>query len=1300
MKSSKILLSMVTSSVLAYCAMASASNDGQQIHQPIVGKEKLKSIRSHKARQDSLYYIQLNDQPLAGYSGDVSGYKATSLNATAGKNTKSNGLLDVKSSSSLNYLSYLNRQQQQFISQANNTLKRSLNVRHNYKVVINAIAAEMSEQEAKLLAKQPSVKSVEKVGMHYIQTDSGPEFIKAKNVWDGVNDYEGTKGEGVVVGIIDTGINAYHPSFADIGADGYDHTNPLGQGNYLAGDCQDYPKFCNDKLIGIVSYPQIISQRAPVTNEDYLDLEDKVKIGYDFNAHGSHVASTVAGNILKEVPFYLSVVDDIGSIVQESDFKFEQISGVAPHANVVSYQVCNDGGCYPELTILAIEHAIENGVNVLNYSVGGGARDPWSSADTVAFLNAREAGIHVATSAGNSGPNAETIGAPGNAPWITTVAAYTHDRAFSEKMITEFSGGDSIPADISGLAATAAYTGKLVLASDYGDAMCNEPFSEDTFNGEIVVCQRGDIARVRKGLNVQLGGAGGLILANVAGGSATLDADNHVLPAIHISAASGDILADWLTTGSEHQVTLTASKLIKGESLGDIAANFSSRGPNLPYATIFAPDVAGPGVNIYAANSEDHPWTEDVTETPFTTMSGTSMSSPHVAGALALIYAVHPDWTPSQVQSALMTTAQHHTLKDDDYDGITQRSDFFDQGAGSIRIDAAIKAGLLLNVTKAEYMAADPAPYSNGDPSALNTSSMVGDKCISNCVWTRTVTATTDATWTASYEYINPGVDVTITPATFTLTAGASQVLTITASANIDLVDEWTHSFVALTPSEANLSVSRLQVLANFVAGTATPTITGMVNNVNKTLTIKDVMTSGSNDLQVRGHGLYKVKSYSGQAAGAGPSNSDKEPHLNLETIYAVKVIIPPYTKRIIVDIVSSTSPDMDLFVGLDEDNNGVPNVWELYYSTLCISGNQDSVEHCEITNPPAGTYWIFAHNYAGTAVGAMDDVSMEVGVIHYSDAPSFDIDAPIVVAKDELFDINLNVTGIVSDIGLNEVEAGDKYYGLVEIGTTMQLKRNVGQTLISVTGSENAAEFTRSIEQVVAGETIEYMIEVPANRSAVAQTYQFTMTLPEGFSDVSTTVAATQSDNLISFSVIQDVGAELLSIDLMFASAGVMVKGHYEVFAEYTVNAGEVISLGSQSVFIEMPVQAMINDSENLSITVNEGTSVLALSALASVASDDADVLTYRWIQTSGTTLALSTAETAEVIFTTPTDLVATGRYSYQVTVSNGRSSDIAEVTITVANVEPVKESSGGGSTGVVLLLIAGLATVLRRRF
>ncbi|WP_338092083.1 S8 family serine peptidase [Shewanella insulae] len=331
--------------------------------------------------------------------------------------------------------------------------------------------------------------------------------------------------------------------------------------------------------------------------------------GEDHNGHGSHTASTTAGNVLLDV----NIPDVDGG---ETGVRFDSMSGVAPHANIVSYQVClpgerdsiGFGGCFPSLTILAVEHAIEHGIDALNYSIGGGSSNPWTDPDALAFLSACKAGIHVATSAGNDGPGPETVGSPGDTPWLTSVAAYTHDRDYAEKTIGDFTGGDTeAPKALTGKAASGAFTGAIVYAGDFENpndpdndpAQCLEPFPENTFAADtIVVCDRGEIARVDKGRNVKAGGASALVLANIAGGADNVVADAHVLPAIHIDAAQGDQLRAWLASGKEHKASISGTEVIHDAKLARIAAGFSSRGPNKS-----VPDVIA---SIYCCAGGEH----------------------------------------------------------------------------------------------------------------------------------------------------------------------------------------------------------------------------------------------------------------------------------------------------------------------------------------------------------------------------------------------------------------------------------------------------------------------------------------------------------------------------------------------------------------------------------------------------------------------------------------------------------------------------------------------------------------------
>ena len=247
----------------------------------------------------------------------------------------------------------------------------------------------------------------------------------ADGIWDGTatGGLPGTQGEGVTVGIIDTGLNLGHSSFAAVGpSDGYTHTNPLGSGTYL-GLCDSDPGtfVCNDKLIGY-----------------YIFTGETTEDG---DGHGSHTGSTTAGNVL-----------DAG-MVDLTPFAYSPaISGVAPHANIIGYDGClDDGGCPFSALTAAIDQTVADGVvDVINYSIGGGSSDPWTDADSLAFLGAADAGIVPVTSASNSGPGAGTVGSPADAPWMLAVGASTHNRA-GLNSVESMSGGDTTPpADILG----------------------------------------------------------------------------------------------------------------------------------------------------------------------------------------------------------------------------------------------------------------------------------------------------------------------------------------------------------------------------------------------------------------------------------------------------------------------------------------------------------------------------------------------------------------------------------------------------------------------------------------------------------------------------------------------------------------------------------------------------------------------------------------------------------------------------------------------------------------------------------
>ena len=317
--------------------------------------------------------------------------------------------LDATSSDSQAYLNTLAVARENILTQAQATLGRKLEIAHVYDVILNGVAVKLTPDEAAAMEMVPGVRKVLRDTIEHITTDAGPTWIGAPTLWDGTAVPNGTEtlGEGIVAGILDTGINFDHPSFSDTPADGYVYPAPA---KYL-GVCDPtnaaqydplYATACNDKVIGAYTYTED-SGLEPVTPEDS-------------EGHGSHTASTVAGNFVA-VNFYGTPLT---------------ISGVAPHAQVISYDVCYptppNGACEGNDSVAAVQQAILDGVDVINFSISGGT-NPYNDAVELAFLEAFDANIVVSTSAGNSGPTAATVAHL--SPWLLSTAATTHNRRFT-----------------------------------------------------------------------------------------------------------------------------------------------------------------------------------------------------------------------------------------------------------------------------------------------------------------------------------------------------------------------------------------------------------------------------------------------------------------------------------------------------------------------------------------------------------------------------------------------------------------------------------------------------------------------------------------------------------------------------------------------------------------------------------------------------------------------------------------------------------------------------------------------------
>ncbi len=674
------------------------------------------------AGSQGTFIVVFKEPALGTYEGNVVGMPAPQRRPDARGKLR----LDVKGAQARNYVAYLRGRQADHESKLERTVGRALGVRSRMQHAVNAIVTDLSSAEAARIAQLPEVLLVEGYREYPLHTDVGPQLIGAEPVWTGANlgANQGYQGEGVVFGILDSGINFGSPSFAAVDPiDGYQHINPLGSGNFI-GSCApggvDAGR-CNDKLIG--GYDFICG--APGNQCGQPNIREEPGFG-DTSGHGSHVASTAAGNR------------------RDAEFRgnTRRISGVAPRGNIVAYDICyteistGRGLCPSPSALAAINQALADGiVDVFNYSIGGGSQ-PWGEAVSLAFLNASNAGIYVAASAGNSGPGPNTLGHV--EPWVSSTAAAQHGRG-NFSILMQVTGPAPVPADLTaivlnegsgGVAHATAIPATTPLRVSPGidtvDDGCNA-FVADTFQGAIAVVRRGTCAFSIKANNAAAAGAIAVVVANNAPGAIAPSAPGTTVPVFGAFQADGDALRDF------HAANPTATAMIGFPATAlpntaDALAEFSSRGPASTF-NLIKPDVTAPGVLVLAAYAGD---TITGFDNLVNAISGTSMASPHHAGAAGLLRQARPGWTVPEIKSALMMTSTTEVFLEDQ----VTLADPFARGAGRIRVDQAMNAGLVMHETGENYLAANPA--TGGDPSTLNQPSMANRSCFQACTFTRT----------------------------------------------------------------------------------------------------------------------------------------------------------------------------------------------------------------------------------------------------------------------------------------------------------------------------------------------------------------------------------------------------------------------------------------------------------------------------------------------------------------------------------------------------------------------------------
>ena len=562
-----------------------------------------------------------------------------------------------------------------------------------------------------------------------LRTNASPAFLGLFDGSVGLQTALGLKGENVVIGVIDSGITPAHPSFADrqekppprMCRSDWGKSSLLGKwlcarfkkprfrAAYTApvdwhGSCETGDGFattdCNNKLMGARFYSQgFVELYNTMDENEFLSPRDA-------DGHGTHIASVAAGNRVKAT---------LGGTPVAT------ISGIAPRARIAAYKACwlepgaTRASCAMSDLQAAIEDAIADGVDIINYSVGTTSGGP-ADLDALALLAGADAGVLAVVAAGNGGPEAGTIESPGSSPWVLTVAASSRAGQRFDNILRvtapAAADGDFTAKEAAftpTLRSTGAVTGRLVLVDDGVPATdgvdgtradaCQELQNGADIDGKIALIRRGLCTFQEKIANVEAAGAIAAVVYSDTGELLTMTGERGsvAIPALMIGKTDGDFLAVRLGAGDAVDAQLDGTLIATRTDPGNLIYAQSSRGPNAVLPDILKPDVTAPGVDILGAQTPDV--ANGVRGERFQYLSGTSMAVPHVAGVAALLKEAHPDWSPAAIRSALVTTARQDLLKED---GVTA-ADPFDFGGGHIVPNLAVDPGLVYDAGSDDY---------------------------------------------------------------------------------------------------------------------------------------------------------------------------------------------------------------------------------------------------------------------------------------------------------------------------------------------------------------------------------------------------------------------------------------------------------------------------------------------------------------------------------------------------------------------------------------------------------------------
>jgi len=978
------LTTLLTGLFLSLCAVsAAAASDSPLRDAGIARGLQLAGVDDPDARK--VYIVQLRTPSATEFHSSL--YKT----ATAAPVAKSlRPRFDKASPAISNYAEKLQEEQDEFLARTAPDARKIYSYRYGF----NGFAAQMTAAQAHKLENMPEVLHVWEDDIRPLATNFSPGFLGLFDADGGLRGPEGLDGDGIVIGFIDSGVYPEHPAFSDtqeadrpsVCRSTWAEVSILGrwlcrrfdkQEDKLVfeppedwnGSCETGESFeethCNNKLIGARFFI------AGAENSGPIDAGE-IRSARDVDGHGTHTATIAAGNRVQASIF--------GTLIGG-------IEGIAPKARVAVYKACwlrpgdTRASCNTSDLANAIDSAVADGVDIINYSVGSSMLQI-TAPDDIALMNATKAGVLAVVAAGNEGPNLGTIGSPAGGPWAITVAASTRDGETSvdAMQIDE-------PPSIAGKYAVkeANFTpplrdsdpieAALVLVDDDDDASGTgttadacEPLINDTeIDGNIAFIERGGCNFDLKIQNAGDAGAIAAIVYSIAGDAIVMNGNAALvdIPAVMIGQADGNLIVAEIEAGNDVTAVLEKSLLLTEPETGNMMATFSARGPG-PVRDIVKPDVTAPGVNILAGFTPET--ANSMPDETFAYLSGTSMSTPHVAGVAALLMQARPDWSPSAVKSALMTSARQDLVQSDGESAANP----FDYGAGHIVPNAALDPGLVYEVSDDEFDAfacgfdSPAVPETRCDelenagvsfaPADLNQPSIGLARLANEQTVTRRVTNVSDESLTlVASVAAPPGIQVAVVPSSLSLGPGQAATFDVSFVYESGPLDLWRFGSLAWTSNDHSVHST---IAVKPVSLTAPEEVTSVGGSGSVSFPVEFGYT-GSYAPGV--HGLRLPLVINGFVDN-DPTKTFTFRSGNGVTAHLVDVPAEQlYLRFSLFDALTDGDDDLDLYLYYQP---GVCNPLDFRGTRITESGGPTSEEQVNVLRPPAGCYGALVHGF------------------------------------------------------------------------------------------------------------------------------------------------------------------------------------------------------------------------------------------------------------------------------------------------------------------------------------------------